>query len=79
MSALNRILVLNMFIKHETLTLADAAKEENLGVIPDKQHFGFLLAELEENGYVHQLAGAIPSTYTITEKGIAEGKRLNGL
>lgn len=78
MSALNRILVLNMFIKHETLTLADALKEENLGVIPDEQHFRYLLEELEESGYVLQLAGPLQSTYTITDKGIAEGERLNG-
>ena len=78
MSALNRTLVLNMFIKHETLTLADAAKEENLGVIPDEQHFRYLLEELEESGYVLQLAGALQSTYTITDKGIAEGERFNG-
>ena len=79
MSALNRTVVLMMFIKHETLTLSNASKEKNLGIIPNEQHLGFLLGELEEDGYVHELNGATERTYTITTKGIAEGNRLKAV
>ncbi|ANE50923.1 hypothetical protein [Flavisolibacter tropicus] len=76
MATLNRILVLNTLIKHETLTLTDIGKEENLGMIPNKQHLQFILEELGESGYIQKLNGAMVSTYTITDKGIAEGERL---
>lgn len=76
MTTLNRTLVLNTLIKHETLTLTDIAKEKNLGMIPNEQHLRFLLTELNEGGYIQMLDGAAVSTYTITEKGIEEGKRL---
>jgi predicted transcriptional regulator len=76
MSTLNRILVLNTLIKHETLTLNDLGKEENLGLTPDGQHLIFLLDELEEGRYIQKLNGTDLCTYTITDKGITEGKRL---
>lgn len=77
MPTLNRTLVLNTLIKHETLTLDDFAKEENLGIIPNEHHLRLLLEELESDSYVEQLDGTILCTYTITDKGIAEGKRLS--
>ena len=76
MSVLNRKVALMMFIKHETLTLSDASKEENLGLTANGKHLGFLLRELEEGGFLQQLDGAKERTYTITSKGIDEGKRL---
>jgi predicted transcriptional regulator len=76
MTTFNRILVLNMFIKHETLTLIDAIKKENLGMLPNEDYFLFLVEELAESGYVHKLDGTLQVTYTITAKGIAEGERL---
>ena len=76
MTSLNRTLVLNMFIKHETLTLTDATLKENLGMVPHKDHFQFLLEELKESGHVLQLEGPVQTTYTITDKGIAEAERL---
>jgi predicted transcriptional regulator len=77
MSAVNRALLLNTLIKHETLTIADLAKEENIGLVPNKDHLKFLLDELSESGYVHMLDGVKPYTYTITDKGIREGARIN--
>lgn len=77
MSTLNRLIVLNTLISHETLTLEDLSKEENLGVIPNEHHLKFLLDELVQDAYIQQLSGAALSTYTITSKGIAEGERLN--
>ena len=76
MTTLNRVLVLNTLIKHETLTLTDFAKEENLGLIPNEHHLRLLLEELEQDSFVEQLGGTGVCTYTITDKGIAEGKRL---
>ena len=79
MSALNRKLVLSTLIKHETLTLPDLGKEENLGITANEHHLRLLVDELEEDSYIQKIAGAVPCTYTITDKGIAEGKRLTAL
>lgn len=76
MTSLNRRRVLNTLIKHETLTVDDLRKEENLGIVPDEEHLNFLLTELEQSGHITLLKGVTPSTYTITVKGIEEGKRL---
>jgi predicted transcriptional regulator len=77
MSAVNRVLLLNTLIKHETLTITDIAKEENLGLVPNKEHLKFLLDELSDTGYIQMLVGVDPNTYTITDKGIREGARIN--
>ena len=77
MSALNRTTLLNTLIKHETLTINDIAKEENLGMIPNEDHLQSLLAELTESGYLKILNDVAPCTYTITDKGMSEGARLN--
>jgi hypothetical protein len=76
MSTLNRKLLLNTLIKHETLTLEDVGEEKNLCLIPNKHHLQLLLDELEEESYIQKLEGAVPCTYTITDKGIAERNRL---
>jgi hypothetical protein len=75
----NRRILLDTLIKHETLTVADIAKEENLGLVPNKEHLGFLLRELSISGHIHALSGVVPITYTITQKGIDEGKRLGAV
>jgi hypothetical protein len=72
----NRRILLNTLIKHETLTEEDIAKEENLGVVPNKEQLGFLLTELSLSGHILVLSGTLLPTYTITQKGIDEGKRL---
>ncbi len=77
MSNINRTIVLNSLIKHETLTIADVGKEENLGMVANTEHLNFLLGELVESGHIHTLNGVKPVTYTITEKGIKEGDRLS--
>jgi len=46
MTNVNRTMVLNTLIKHETLTIVDIRKAENLGMIPDNVHLNFLLNEL---------------------------------
>jgi hypothetical protein len=79
MSTLNRILVLNTLAKHETLTLTDIGKKENLGLVPDMHHLQLLLDELEQGSYIQKLNVAAVCTYTITDKGIAEGKRLKAV
>jgi hypothetical protein len=72
----NRKVLLDTLIKHETLTVDDIAKEENLGLVPNKEQLGFLLSELSLSGHIYALSGVVPVTYTITQKGIDEGKRL---
>ncbi|WP_162056240.1 hypothetical protein [Pontibacter pamirensis] len=62
--------------KHETLTIDDLAKEENLGVTADGNQLQLLVDELVESGHISILDGASPCTYTITEKGISAGKRI---
>ena len=76
MLTLNRKLLLNTLIKHETLTVTDIGKEKNLGLTPNKHHLQILLDELEQSSYIQKLDGAVPCTYTVTDKGIAEGNRL---
>lgn len=76
MKTLNRRTILDTMIRHETLTQEDVGKFENIGLIPDKVHLKFLLKELVEEGYLTTLDGAFTPTYTITDKGIDEGKRL---
>jgi len=76
MSNINRSILLNTLIRHETLTIDDVSKQENLGMIPDEQKLKFLLGELVKNGQLDILDGVTPVTYTITEKGIKEGERL---
>jgi hypothetical protein len=76
MLTLNRKLLLNTLIKHETLTVTDIGKEKNLGLTPNKHHLQILLDELEEDSYIQKLDGAVPCTYTVTDKGIEEGNRL---
>jgi len=73
---LNRTVVLNTLIKHETLTIDDIAKEENLGMIPNEEHLQNLLDELTESNHIHILGSAAIRTYTITDKGIRECARL---
>ena len=77
MTNINRTIVLNSLIKHETLTILNIRKAENLGIVPDNVHLNFLLNELMESGHIETLNGVTPVTYTITNKGIAEGERLN--
>ncbi|MGZ3845844.1 MAG: hypothetical protein ACXVLT_05380 [Flavisolibacter sp.] len=79
MPTLNRMVVLNTLIKHETLTLPDLRKEENLGIATNGYSLLFLLDGLEEERLIERLDGAVPCTYTITTEGIAEGKRLKAL
>jgi predicted ArsR family transcriptional regulator len=73
---LDRKLVLEALIKHETLTIDDLSKKENIGVVADKNHLQLLLTELLNSGHLEDLPGVQPLTYTITQKGIEEGVRL---
>lgn len=73
---IDRGVVLDTLIKHETLTIDDLAKKENIGIVPDATHLRLLLEELRDSGHLQDLPGVVPLTYTITKKGIDEGVRL---
>jgi DNA-binding PadR family transcriptional regulator len=69
-------MLLETMLKHETLTAVDIAKEENLGIVPNPGQLKYLLAQLTKSGLLTVLHGANPLTYTITDKGIEEAKKL---
>ena len=73
---ISRKLILDTMIKHETLTIVDMAKEENLGLVPEMGQLKYLLSSLVNEGFIILLYGATPPTYSITERGIEEGKQL---
>jgi len=68
--------VLETMIRHETLTIDDLAKEENLGFVPNTGDLITILYTLCKNGFLKDIPGATKLTYTITQKGIEEGLRL---
>lgn len=75
MESLNKLQVLNTLIKHETLTIYDLSKEENLGVPASPEDLQSVLNHLAENGLIKLFDDVFPATYTITDDGIREGKR----
>lgn len=75
MNSLNPSLVLDTLIKHETLTIHDLSKEENLGIPCTPEEVEPLLHKLKDHGFVTALANVHPPTYTITDKGIKEGRK----
>ena len=77
MPQITPLIVLNTLIKHETLTLDDLTKEENIGMSLRPDDLQSVLDELNTGGYVDVLNGVSPVTYTITTDGITEGARLS--
>ncbi|RYD99041.1 MAG: hypothetical protein EOP50_04510 [Sphingobacteriales bacterium] len=76
---LTRNLLLSTLAKHETLTITDISKVENLGVVPDLGELRFLLGWLVSDGMLQVLPGVCPVTYTITNKGIGISERPGGI
>lgn len=66
----NRNVLLQTLVKHETLTIDDIIKKENLGITLNIKHAKHLLDDLQQDGKIALLSDVIPDTYTITEKGI---------
>ncbi|MDB5197187.1 MAG: hypothetical protein JWP88_1558 [Flaviaesturariibacter sp.] len=79
MLQLTRKTLIDALIHHETLTIDDIAKPVNLGLLPDAGELTYLLNDLKREGFITIIGGASPCTYTITDKGISEGRRLNQL
>jgi hypothetical protein len=71
--------VLETLVKHETLTVQDVGKFENIGFVANNAQLRYILSQLIISGYLAILTGVSPETYTITTKGIAESKRLEAL
>lgn len=72
MTNINRNVLLHTMIKHETLTIQDIMKKENLGVEPNVAQLKLLITDLQNDGTIEQLNNVLPETLTITVKGIAE-------
>lgn len=83
MKQLNREVLLAAMTQHETLTIDDIAKVENIGFVPDAEQLRLLLRELTAKGELVQLPDVMPATFTITNKGILSDtdlqKKANGL
>lgn len=79
MEFVTRLNVLRTLVKHETLTVYDIGRAENIGFLANNAQLRFILSQLTISGYLVILAGVIPATYTITTEGIAESKRLEAL
>lgn len=72
MTSINRNVLLHTMIKHETLTIDDILKKENLGVEANVEQVKLLINELQNDGSIEQLNDVVPETLTITVKGISE-------
>lgn len=68
----DRNVLLHTMVKHETLTINDIMKKENLGVEPNVDRLNFSISQLQQDGAIEQLSDVEPATFTITVKGIAE-------
>jgi hypothetical protein len=71
-----RNLVLEAMLQHETLTLDSLEKQETLGPGTNLEQLQMVLSELVASNYLTLLNGVSPETYTITDTGIMEGKKL---
>lgn len=67
-----RNILLHTMVKHETLTINDIMKKENLGVEPNVGQVNNSISEMQQDGTIEQLSNVEPATFTITVKGIAE-------
>jgi hypothetical protein len=76
MTTITSIIVLKALAKHETLTLPDLIMEQNLGITIPSHDVENALVKLREQKLVDMLDGTNPPTYTITNKGIEEDKKI---
>jgi hypothetical protein len=67
---INRTILLNTLVKHETMTIDDLQREENMGMVFNRQQLWYLLRSLQNDGFITILHGAEPCTYTVTTAGI---------
>lgn len=70
MNTLNRNILLACMRRHETFTIDNLARAENLGFVPKARQLSVLLGVLIHSGELVLLPGVAPATYTITNKGI---------
>lgn len=73
---INSNMLLDILISHETLTIDAFSTIDTMKTYADKTPIKPLLEELHAGGFIETLNDVSPLTYTITEKGIAEGTRL---
>jgi len=77
MNKVNPYIVLQVILAHDTLTINDLAQEENLRMEASHDELQPVLDQLQSDGLINTLDDVSPVTYTITDKGIAEGSRRN--
>lgn len=68
----DRNVLLHTMVKHETLTINDIMKKENLGIEPNAGKVKNSITQLQQDGAIEQLSDVEPATFTITVKGIEE-------
>ena len=77
MNIVSSLIVLKALAKHETLTFPDLLQTKNLGIALPANEVKTALHKLKDQKLVTILDGSEPATYTITDKGIQEDKKLN--
>lgn len=72
MNPFNTNTLLSSFLEHETIKITDLT--EGINEIDAKKNCSLilLLDELCELGFIEQLSGIVPATYTITPSGIQQ-------
>lgn len=68
-------MVLHVIKRQETLTFSDLAIATDFGVDPNLYHLRALVNDLEKKKLIETLNGVSPQMYTITDKGMIEGRR----
>ena len=69
-------MLLHTMVKHETLTIDDLLKKENLGVEPNVAQAKLLISELRQDHLIEQLSDVVPETLTNTNKAMAAYENL---
>ena len=77
MNQVNPNTVLKVILEHDTLTINDLIKEENLRMEASHEELQPVLDQLKSDGLINTLDNVTPATYTITDKGIVEGSKRN--
>ena len=76
MNPINRNMLFHAFVQHETVTIDSLKSSLCIESVQNVSHLTFLLEELCGERYIKYFEGVLPDTYTITDHGLTEAKRL---